>query len=326
MTTSKLQDLRNLASDPQAQARLALDLIAMGPKKPRADRQTIMGALRVLVETPLTEARPALLALYAYYAARGVTLDTGTYLRTDILRALRSLTQPADIPLLEQALLTYEFPAPEFVDEAALLRSTALVLLNQLDERLTGFHAARLVGDRNTNRMSGEPALTAIRVLASQDELLPLYAFTMHGGGPDRFDEDHDDSGLLPDLISESLRLLTTLPESLLPGLIARYGPTKDGLILIGLFDLLLTHESGPHGQVFLLDFLRNTGRYDAYRYLLTMLIARVTSGREAFLPELLDVARIERDKEKIYILQETLSILSHDPEVTQVLESLHRR
>lgn len=54
---------------------------------------------------------------------------------------------------------------------------------------------------------------------------------------------------MLPELVSESLRNLTTLPEDLLPGIIDRYQEIPHDVILIGLFDLLLEHESVPHGR-----------------------------------------------------------------------------
>ncbi|HEY6015338.1 MAG TPA: hypothetical protein VIU16_01020, partial [Gaiellaceae bacterium] len=68
--------------------------------------------------------------------------------------------------------------------------AAALVALHAVDERLAGFHAARLLHDPHASPMSGEPAVRAVRVLAALGQPLPLYAYLV---------DEHD---ALPDVLA----------------------------------------------------------------------------------------------------------------------------
>jgi hypothetical protein len=160
----KLDQLKQLAGSPQAQVALAIEIVER-----EKDVQALRAALEVLRAHPTWDARPALLARYAALAVEGVKRDAGTYLRAAILQALRPLLRPDDVPLLAQAAATYEYLPPTHSEEAGLLRSTALVLLNEVDGALAAYHAVRLLNDPETSPLSGEPALTAVRLLAAQD-------------------------------------------------------------------------------------------------------------------------------------------------------------
>lgn len=52
-----------------------------------------------------------------------------------------------------------------------------LALLETIDTALASYHSVRLLNDLHTSRMSGEPALSAVRFLANQGQFLPLYGF-----------------------------------------------------------------------------------------------------------------------------------------------------
>ncbi len=56
-----------------------------------------------------------------------------------------------------------------------MLRGGALIVLSEVDEQVARYFATRLLADGYTERMSGEPALTAVQVLATQEEWLPIY-------------------------------------------------------------------------------------------------------------------------------------------------------
>ncbi|MBV7330189.1 hypothetical protein KFU94_18455 [Chloroflexi bacterium TSY] len=253
--------------------------------------------------------------LFQYYMEKGETRDPGAYARAAILEALRPSWHPSDLPTLVQAVNTYEFLPPSFTEEAVPLRTNGLIALNDLDDQIARYHAVRLLADEYTERMSGEPARTALIVLGSQQELLPLYYYVMQPA--DR---------TLPELVSESLRNLTTLPDDLLPGIIERYQASPHDVILIGLFDLLLEHETGPHGRELLGEFLANSERYDAYQYLVTLLVARAASGRTDLISLLLDSGNGERDPEKIRILELALGVLSDIDEVASLLIQLRKQ
>ena len=94
--------------------------------------------------------------------------------------ALRPIALPADVKLALAAVETYQF-MPD--DQAQTLRASGLLLLNDLDEPLAPYHAVRLLADPHVTPMSGEPSITAVRVLASQDELTPLYLYVLQSSG-----------------------------------------------------------------------------------------------------------------------------------------------
>lgn len=279
------------------------------------DVQALRAALDVLRERPSHAARPALLARYATLAADGIKRDAGTYLRAAILQALRPLAQPADVPLLEQATATYEYLPPTRSEEAGLLRSTALVVLNEVDTSLAAFHAVRLLNDPETSPLSGEPALTAVRLLAAQDHRLPLYAYVLY--------QERLNQPRLSEVISECLKSLIGLPASLLPPVLERYRDSTDEAVVVGLVDLALAYGDEPAPKGFLQMFLRGTRLYAVYRYLVVRL---VTDHDPRFLPELARLAATEADPRRLASLEEALALGAGDPLVNEARAALRAR
>jgi hypothetical protein len=285
---TKIERLRGLASTPEAQFDYALALV-----EKEANQDVLQAALDVLAQSSDRRARPALLDAYIV-RSDGSRRDAGCYQRVAILRALRHVARRDDAGGLEQALLTYEFLPPGPVEVAAGLRSEALVTLNEVDESLAAYHAVRLLTDRHTSLMSGEPAATAARVLAAQGQDLPLYAYVVR-----------QEQGV-SEVLSECLRSLVALPASLLPAVVARYIATDDEIVLLGLFDLLFAH---PHGATFhdnILEFMRATRLYGIYRYLATTI---VVDRKEDLMAELRTALPAEPDRIKAEILQEALEL-----------------
>jgi hypothetical protein len=299
--------LRSLAGQPDQQARLAVTLL-----NPRLGNETIFAALQVLQRNPPPEARPPLLTLYNHYDQGGRTRDSAANLRAAILRSLRTIVTPAETPFLAQAAETYVFPPPAFKEEGAPLRSAALNALNEVDETLARYHAIRLLANEHTDPMSGEPALTAARLLAALGEHSPLYFYVMQDG-----------ARTLPEVISECLGHLTALPESMLPALVARYADSEQDVVLVGLFDLLIHHHSGPQNLERIAHFLRTSERLDAYRYLITILL---TSGQDVLISELLAAAQLETRRQQLVVLVEVLALLPASGRVQTIRNTLSER
>lgn len=303
--TAQVQQLRALADDPQAQAAFAMTLLDA-----RQGSELILAALQTLTRSPWPPARPALLELYTYYSGRGQKFDPAAYLRAAILRAMREIMLPADIGFLAQVTETFVFPPPSFTEEGAMLRSAALLALAELDDTLARYHAVRLLANEHTDLMSGEPALTAAKVLATQDENLPLYFYVMQDG-----------ARVVPEVLSTCLSNLTTLRVDLLPGILTRYGDAKQEVVLVGLFDLLLNHREGVQGIDFITRFLQQSQHLDAYRYLV---VTMVTSGKRDVIQYLLKASPVGLPKAKVAILREALTlVVDHEPAVARFLEQL---
>ena len=307
MTESKetrLQRLRALIDDAPARAEYAMTLL-----QPKFGLEVVRSALRVLVQHPHPPARRDLIRLYAHYATQGVIRDPGTYVRSEVIRALRPICEPEDIGLLEQALLTYEFPAPAFREECALLRSGALVTLAENDDVRARYHATRLLADPLTDPMSGEPALTAITVLAAQGELLPLYYYATQ-----------DQSRMQAEVASVCLRSLGALPAEAVPPLVACYVECTNPVLLVGLVDLLLAHPQLAISHETLARLLVEVKDRDLYRYLATALLA---AGHVQLRELVLDASRGILESAKHSVLMEVFGEASEAEDVRDALESL---
>lgn len=256
-----------------------------------SDPAVIRAAMAVLGAGEHPRLRRMLLARFRQLAGDPPRRDQGGVLRADILRTLRPVLHAADIPLLEQATMGYEFLATE---SAAGLRAAALIALNEVDDRLAGYHAVRLLTDQHTSIMSGEPAITAARVLAAQGQLLPLYGHVLREGAG------------IADVVAECLRSLVPLPATLLPPLVERYLAADDEIVLLGLFDLLLARPDRDAFRDDLLDFLRETRLHNSYRYLVSAIVA---SRDASFIAALATLQRAERDRQKLALLGEALAL-----------------
>jgi hypothetical protein len=290
--TAKIERLRNLSTSPDAQIEYALRLV-----QAEHHPDVIQAALDVLAATADPRARLAIVDAYAA-CTDGRRHDPGCYMRTALMQALRHMGSRDDVGMVEQAVSTYEFmppfTGPTEGEVAAGLRSVALITLNEIDETLAGYHSVRLLVDRYTSSMSGEPAVTAARVLAAQDQILPLYAYVLRAE-PD-----------VPEVVGECLRHLTALPASLLAPLVERYLASADEIVLLGLFDLLLAHEAQTIFTATVLDFLRTTRFYNLYRYLVSTIVA---GRRDGLIAPLEALVATEEDRLKVEILQQALEL-----------------
>ena len=275
------------------------------------NQQELIAVLQTLAENPCSQARSRLSDLFDEYASSGEVMDPGGQIRFWIIRALRPIAKPVDAPLFEMAALTYEYLPPQFREEAGPLRMAGVQALADLDEELAALHASRLLVEKSSDPMSGEPAVSAARLLASLDHSVSLYHYLYQ-----------DPNETLPEVVSECLHLLTTISTSLIPGLIDRFSTSDNDLILAGLFDLLISHYEGLQGEEFLISFLEETKRYDAYRYLIDLIVAE---RRQDLLPTLLPILQFERDEEKLFILLDAFEPLKHDPEISKVVEKLRQ-
>lgn len=284
MAESPLRRLETLADSPAEQFSLAVRMV----EKER-NPDAVIGAIRVLESAADERARPALLARYATCDRDGARRDPGGTIRIALLRALQGVAWPDDATLFARAAATYEW---RYGEVAGDLRAAGLVALSQVDPTLAGFHGVRLLHDAHASPMSGEPAVTAARVLTTLGQALPLYACAIGAGA------------VTGEVLSECLRGLTALPAALLPSLIERYQDSRDEVVLLGLYDLLLTHPARAEFVPVVQQFLQTTVLLDLYRSLVATLIA----GRDSeWLAELRQMVDEEKHPAKAAILREAL-------------------
>lgn len=235
-------------------SQVELGLVLLGRAK---NPEAIGSAAGMFGESVDARIRKAIAEKYAYLHAEPRRRDSGCFQRLALVRALRGRATIDDIRLLETALWTHEIIGR--FDSASDLRAVALITLNEVDGRLASFHAARLLSD--AHEMSGEPALTAARLLAAREESLPLYQLVVNGGGR-------------AEVRAECLRGLSGLPASLMERLLGQYLNEKDETILIGLFDVLLAHPSRASFADIVGSFLDQTQSLDLYGFMVSSVVA----------------------------------------------------
>lgn len=244
--------MSNQTGRPEKDVELGLALLGRA-KNPEA----IASAAGMLAGSEDSRIGRVIAEKYAWLNAEPRRRDSGCFQRTALVRALRGRATIGDSALLETALWTVEIIGR--FDSASDLRAAALVTLNDADGGLAIFHAARLIHD--AHEMSGEPAVTAARLLAAREQLLPLYEVVALGGAR-------------PEVCAECFRGLVTLPVSLVQRLLAQYRNEKDETILLGLFDMLLGHRSRSEFAPFIAGFLDATRSIDLYRFVVNSIVA----------------------------------------------------
>src|SRR5438874_637124 len=185
-------------ADKDAQVELGLALLGRA-----GNPEAIATAVGTLGDSADPRIRQVIGQKYAALNAQPRRRDSGCFQRTALVRALRGRATTDDLGLLETALWTIEIIGR--FDAASELRAAALVTLNDLDGSLACFQAVRLLSD--AHEMSSEPAVTAARLLAMREQLLPLYGLIVNGGGTS-------------EVRAECLRGLTGLPVSLVAHLL----------------------------------------------------------------------------------------------------------
>lgn len=249
---TSIHALRNAASQDERR-RLAIDLVQRS-----RDLEVLRAALAVLAEEREPELRPMLHEKYAWCESVPGKRDSSGFIRADIVRALHPILQPADDDILRRAMTTYQMQG--MYELCAELRAAGLRAMNDLDPDTAALFAARFLNDPLTS-FSGEPALTAVRVLAAQQRLEPVFALASWGGGS-------------PQVAAEALRNLVDLRAELVDLLVEQHLQTEDDQLTLGLFDLLLGHASRSRWYDVILRYIATTDDLDMYGILVTAIVA----------------------------------------------------
>lgn len=279
----RLNALAALEDDPDGRAALAEEYV-----RTSTNMEVLRPALAVLQERADPDARPLLHDKYAWCEQAPERNDSGGFIRSSIIRALRPMVQPGDLPLLRRGLVSYQRVG--LYDVCAELRGAGLLALNDLDPDLAGLYAARFLRDPE-NGNSGEPALSAIKVLVAQQNLAPVFAYASWPGGDG-------------DLMGEALRSLVDLPESLVPFLIEAHASSENEQVLLGLYDLLLGHPARASWRGVIEDFMTRTRLLDLYG----VVAMQIVVTRDGDLIEMLrELEKHERDPFKGQMLRQAL-------------------
>lgn len=292
-TKAQLDALQALAGDPDAQTDLAVSYV-----RTSKDMEVLRPALAVIGAQANPALRPVLHEKYTWCEQAPERHDSGGFVRAAIIRALRPIVHYDDLPILQRALLSYQTVG--LYEVCAEVRAAALNALADLEPELATYYAARFLRDP-LNSNSGEPALSAVRLLANQQQLAPLFGYVAF---PPTSGDVPDWRSGIAEITSEALRNLVDLPASLVPLLIKEYVKSEDEQILLGLFDLLLAHPARAQWRHVIEEFLRSTRMMDLYALVVTQI---VVSRDDTLIGMLREMAAAETDRTRYELLQHAL-------------------
>lgn len=247
-------------------------------------------AIGILGAAESPELRDDLVAKYEWCEVQAHRRDGGGYIRAAIIRALRPIGQPADTSLLLRSMQTYEMDGP--FEVCGDLRAAALWSMNDIDPAIAANMAARFIHDPQFT-FSGEPANTAITLLASHSNLAPIFGAVSWGA-------------LRSDSLAEGLRNLVDLPTELLPILVERYITSEDEQVILGLFDLLLGHATRDVWAETIAHWFRTTTVMDLYGIVAIQIVG---SRSEALITMLRNLRENEMDRLRIGLLDQALEL-----------------
>ena len=252
------------------------------------DLDLVRTAIGILGEAESPALRDDLIAKYQWCHAQAVRRDGGGYIRAAIVRALRPVSDPADGALFQLAMSTYEIDGA--MELCGDLRAVGLLAMNDIDPELAANWAARLMLDPQVT-FSGDPATTAIRLLASHGNLAPIFGMVSWGTGRS-------------DVLAEGLRNLTDLHADLLPLLIERYGESEDEQVILGLFELLLGHATRDTWRKWMETWFRTTTVMDLYGIVAMQVVG---SRSEVLITMLQELREMESDRLRLQMLDQAL-------------------
>jgi hypothetical protein len=272
-------------ADPEKRRALAVDLVERS-----RDLEVLRAALAVLADDPDPALRPLLHEKYDWCESSATGRDSSGFIRAGIVRALQPIVQPADAALLRRALTTYQMQG--MYELCAELRTAALLAMGDLDPDTAALFAARFLTDPLTS-FSGEPALTAVRLLAAQGRLEPVFALASWAEGNGQ-------------IVGEALRSLVDLDADLVDLLVERHLASDDPQVVLGLFDLLLGHDERARWHDQILRYVVTASDLDLYGVIVTSIVA---SRDEHLIRALRALASDERDWVKRQLLDHALEL-----------------
>ncbi len=290
---------------------LALQLLAQ-----TKSRQQLDEVLRVLQSAPVIASlderhRPVLRQkCFSYYADS--RRDKAGILREGLTRLLVHIAHPADIDLYQLGVETYYLQPVD--DVAQNLRAAALAGLAPIDPALACLYATRFLGDSHTSVFNCEPALTALAVLVSEKQRLPIYQFLLRDG----LRMAQTGRGELTGKALEALG--ADFPPPLYKKLIEQYRAIDQPTASLGIINFIVEGRiAALYDQ--LEELILATRDLDLRRYGLVMLAAARDNALSERLLRLAALARYD----DVPLFIDALEICQH-PERDAALANLRRR
>jgi hypothetical protein len=293
---SRVETLANrlellVTTDPTAAFRLARDIVA----RERAHR-VLEPALDVLLGNPILEIRAVLRERFDDLTENGMRYDQDCALRIRIVQVLRAIGSPEDLDLAERGVRLIQLNPPARVDVAQALRGQCLLLMSDVAPERAQYFAVELLQDPHLSSFSGEPAVTAIQVLAGRANILPIWALARRTGSP-------------PDVLAQAFASMRGTPPDLQLDALslhlkdaAERGENGEGVALVAAEAIVLNRLAGGYSAV--VDLLQETTNFNLFHYLV---ITAARGGDDGLRERLRELGDRLKDPRKAGIIAETL-------------------
>ena len=271
-------------------------------------------ALESLGENIAPADGPLLRAVYEDFDAGGPKRDPGGDVRIEVLRALWHLRSSDDRALALRARNTSE---RTLQSNGEMIRAAGLALLGVLDPERAAIEAVLVLGRddgdvaRAASKMTGEPALTAVRLLANLGETRALLLYALSGDAP------------TGDVIAEALRGLTSLGTEVLEPMLATLANSDDDALLMAACDVITELPPGQAVNRIAQQMLRSPSRGEVFAFMATSIVA---SRRDDLVSVLIAVLPEEMSQKRLRAAHDALELAPKTPVVEAALNELQRR
>ena len=305
----RVDRLRALRGDATALRQEAIEIVASEghPDILRLALEALGGGVRA-------EDGPALRALYEDFASANGKRDPGGAVRVEVLRVLWHLRSREDIELALRARHTTEGGLQL---NGQMVRAAGLALLGVLDPERAAIEALMVLGrDANDPRrghdaLSGEPALTAVRLLGNLGQTNALLLVVL--------------ARLTPpgDILGEALRGLVPLGATVLGPILEDEAASGDAAVMLAAFDVALALPAGEEGARVVRMLFAAPVEPEVYAYGAAALVA---SRRSDLLEVFLGPLPTELSQARLRAAREALELAAPGPAVSEAIGNLDRR
>ena len=305
----KVDRLRALRADSAALHDFAIEVLG-----DEGSPELVKLALESLGEQIRPADGPILRSLYDDFDRAARTRDPGGAVRVEVLKALWHLRSGEDVALAMRARSTRE-RTPQGNGE--MIRAAGLALLGALDPAKGCLEAVLVLGRDDadllvaSSPMTGEPALTAVRLLASQQETNALLFYLLSGKAP------------TSDVVGETLRGLTSLDFPTLEPVLMSLVQREDDGLLVAVCDVLVELPPSPGLAPLVRKLLDSPSRGEVYEFLDSSIVA---SRRMDLVELIIESLPTEMSQKRLRAALEALRLAPKTAELESALATLETR
>jgi hypothetical protein len=281
----KVDRLRALRSSPRALHDFAMEILAE-----EGSPELVKLALESLGEEIRPDDGPILRQIYNDFDVDGVKKDPGGNVRVEVLKALWHLRSGDDLALALRARNTSERTLQA---NGEMIRAAGLALLGALDPSRGCLEAVLVLGRDDSHpltessHMTGEPALTAVR------------------------------------LLGETLRGLASLAFATLEPILVDLASREDDGLLVAVCDVLVELLPSPGLAPIVRKLLDSPSRGEVYEFLVSSIVA---SRRMDLIELVLESLPTEMSQKRLRSALEALRLAPRTPTVESAITELEAR